>query len=79
MRLQARLRKLEKASPPGQCPECRDRKGRIVMVTRGDPSSPADPVPCPRCGIVPEFVIEIVEVVVNNQDAAPTEDETTGL
>jgi hypothetical protein len=71
MRLRARLQKLEhnKAIDRG-CPACRARRGLIAIVDvtplpDGTAAYAADaPLPCERCGVVPESVIEIVEVVV---------------
>jgi hypothetical protein len=60
------VRKLEKAAPTAHCPECRDRQGRLVLVDPGDPVGSPEPAPCPHCGFVPEFIIEIVEVVVDS-------------
>ena len=55
------------------CPAYSDRRGRIVMVTAqrlpdGSMTHPkGEPGPCERCGIVPEFIIEIVETVADGQ------------
>ena len=73
MRLRARLQKLEhnKAIDQG-CPACRARRGLTAMVDvtplqEGMVADAADaPMPCERCGVVPESAIEIVEVVVES-------------
>jgi hypothetical protein len=64
VKLHARLRKLEKAVSPGQCPECRNRHGRTVLVDAGCAATSPDLAPCPRCGAVPETIIVIEEEVV---------------
>jgi hypothetical protein len=73
MRLRARLQKLEhnKAIDRG-CPACRARRGLTAMVDvtpmpEGMVADAADaPRPCEWCGVVPESVIEIVEIVVES-------------
>ena len=73
MCLRARLHKLEhnKAIDRG-CPVCRARRGLTAMVDvtpmpEGMVADAADaPMPCERCGVVPESAIEIVEVVVES-------------
>lgn len=71
MALRIRLARLEQLAPIRRCSHCEDRRGRIVLVTmRQTPEglAPGDgealPGPCPRCGQLPEQVIEIVEAVV---------------
>ena len=76
MCLRARLHKLEhnKAIDRG-CPACRARRGLITLVDvttlpDGTVAYAADaPQPCERCGVVPESVIKIVEVVVESPAA----------
>ena len=76
MRLRARLQKLEhnKAIDRG-CPACSPRRDLIAIVDvtplpDGTVAYPADvPEPCERCGVVPESVVEIVEVVVESPAA----------
>jgi hypothetical protein len=63
MRLRGRLRNVETSARrqgllPVGCPECRERRGRHVLVDVDQ--GLAEPAPCPRCGTVPEFVIEVV-------------------
>jgi hypothetical protein len=69
------LRHLEQRVPEPACPACRDRRGRIVMVdgrlrADGTPRQPdGRPAPCDRCGETPEFIIQIVETVVDGTAA----------
>jgi hypothetical protein len=71
--LDGRLRRLEAAVPAG-CPACRDRRGRELLHIRrqnldGTCSSVnGEPLPCERCGNVPEELIEMVEVVVSTRE-----------
>ena len=62
MNLHNRLRRLEQAVGTG-CPACRDRRGVVVVRRRRQGMSlPWDePAPCPRCGEVPEQILEIEE------------------
>jgi hypothetical protein len=83
MRLRTRLEKLERSRPVDRgCPGCRDRRGRHLLVnvtefadgTVAYPDNDA-PVPCAQCGVVPEFLIQIVTEVVESTAAAyPAED-----
>ena len=50
-----RLKKAAMALPDPGCPACRARKGFIVTVEDG-----VFPTPCVACGVVAEFIIEIV-------------------
>jgi hypothetical protein len=77
MRLRARLQKLEQSKVIDRgCPACRQRRGRITLVdvTRlpdGTETYPEDaPQPCARCAVVPEFIVEVVEAVVESPAAA---------
>ena len=73
MRLRARLERLERSKDIDRgCPACRARRGLITLVDvtplqEGMVADAADaPMPCERCGVVPESAIEIVEVVVES-------------
>ena len=73
MRVRARLQRLERDKGIEQsCPACRPRRGLTAMVDvtpmpEGMVADAADaPMPCERCGVVPESAIEIVEVVVES-------------
>ena len=75
MRIQGRLQRLEQRLGGREegCPVCRDRRGYSVLVTpRGETeAAPADwPAPCPRCGDIPEQIIEITEEVVETHEQA---------
>jgi hypothetical protein len=76
MRLRARLQRSERDKGINRsCPACRPRRGLTAMVDvtpmpEGAVADAADaPQPCERCGVVPEPVIEIVEVVVESPAA----------
>jgi hypothetical protein len=66
MSLRTRLQPLERNTDDAGCPACRDRRGRIVLVTaRQLPdgtlvSEEKEPQPCAHCGQVPEQLIEAV-------------------
>jgi len=72
MRLSSRLRRLELAAGGRDlgCPACRDRRGRIVLVTSqrlpdGTRAREGDwPAPCAACGVVPEQTLEIVKPIM---------------
>ena len=73
MRVRARLQKLEHNTAIDRgCPACRARRGLTAMVDvtpmpEGMVADAADaPRPCEWCGVVPESVIEIVEIVVES-------------
>jgi hypothetical protein len=74
MRLSGRLHRLERRVGDTGCPACRDRRGRVVLVTsRSLPDGKTEPQgdwppPCERCGEVPEQVVEIVETVVGTRE-----------
>jgi hypothetical protein len=78
MKLRSRLERLQKCLPAAGCPSCRDRAGRIVLLTfrAGEDGTPVAngptraPAPCPRCGQVPERVLEVVETVVTTREEA---------
>ncbi len=63
---------------PTRCPACQDRVSEHMIVTsraRADGAPVFDGVeprrePCPRCGRVPEPVLEVVEVVVTTREEA---------
>lgn len=71
MRLRRRLQRLEQQAVDAGCPACRDRRGRIVLRTaKRLPDGTVvtveeEPQPCPRCGRIPEQIIEVVETVVD--------------
>jgi hypothetical protein len=76
MGLRARLGRLEQRllGGKGGCRACRDRRGRIVVITE-DASvdgtmAPRDPEPetCSRCGEIPERIVQLVEVVVKSRE-----------
>ena len=76
MRLRARLQRSERDKGINRsCPACRPRRASTAMVDvtplpDGTVADAADaPQPCERCGVVPESVIEIVEVVVESRAA----------
>jgi hypothetical protein len=71
MNLRRRLQRLEKVIHGHDgCPVCRPRCRRPVFlsVSRLADGTVVDvgerPAPCPRCGQVPEQIIEVVEMVV---------------
>jgi hypothetical protein len=78
MSLRTRLQRLERAQIDTGCPACRDRRGRIVLLTaeqRPDGTvavMEGEPASCALCGEVPEQVIEVVETVVE----APTSESS---
>lgn len=71
MSLRARLQRLERSSVNLGCPACRDRQGRIVLLTAqrlldgAVVTDEAEPQPCARCGQIPEQILEVVESVVD--------------
>ncbi len=74
MRMRARLVRLERTAGAAGCPACRDRRGRVVLHCGREQrdgsvrfESP-EPMPCPRCGEVPEEVVEVVEVVIEARE-----------
>ena len=77
-RMRNRLQRLERNVVDPGCPACRDRRGRIIMVDArrredGTETRPEGrPAPCERCGETPEFIIQIVETVVDG----PTKQQT---
>jgi hypothetical protein len=78
MSLRARLQRLERRKIEIGCPACRDRRGRIALVTaRRLPdgtvvAEEGEPQPCARCGQVPEQIIEVVKSVVGERTDAST-------
>jgi hypothetical protein len=72
-RLNARLRKLEQNVITVGCPECGHRRVYATLhvsrqlVDGTVVSEGPEPSPCGRCGEVPEQVIHVVEVVVNDR------------
>ena len=76
MRLRVRLQRLERDKGTDRsCPACRPRRGLTALVDvtpmpEGMVAGAADaPLPCERCGAVPESVVEVVEVVVESRAA----------
>jgi hypothetical protein len=71
VRLHSRLQRL--GGRNDGCPACRDRRGRIVIVTSrrlldGTTVPHGEwPTPCEQCGELPEQIIEIVEAVAEPQ------------
>ena len=56
MKLEARLRRLEKSAPP-PCPACRDRHGHSVVVTYHEGVAEGR---CPVCGFRPDDIRTLV-------------------
>jgi hypothetical protein len=76
MSIRTRLQYLEQRVPETGCPACRDRFGRVVLVTTRQladgtmlPTTKM-PEPCSLCGQLPEEIIKIVEVVVETREQA---------
>ena len=73
MNLRARLQRLERNTVDAGCLACRDRRGRIVLLTAERLPDGAvvaveeEPQPCTRCGQIPEQIIEVVESVVDGR------------
>jgi hypothetical protein len=71
MKANARLRRLERLIDVSGCSECRDRRGRIVLIhAKGLADGTVvewgeQPAPCARCGEVAEQIVAIVETVVD--------------
>jgi hypothetical protein len=71
MSLRTRLQRLEQSIVDAGCLACRDRRGRIMLLTaEQQPDSTVavvegKPTPCARCGQVPEQIIEVIELVVD--------------
>ena len=78
MSLRGRLQRLERTKIEAGCPACRDRRGRIVLVTaRRLPDGTVvaveeKPQPCAQCGQIPEQIIEVIESVVDERTDAST-------
>jgi hypothetical protein len=79
MRMNGRLRRLERAAgvgPDDGCPMCRDRRGHIVFTTSqrmsdGSTIPEGDwPLPCEQCGEIAEQIIEIVKPIVDAEGKA---------
>jgi hypothetical protein len=78
MRMNGRLRRLERAAGVGRddgCRACRDRRGFHLLVNveelpDGTLRYPNDdkPKPCEQCGVVPEQVIAVVLAVVKTRE-----------
>jgi hypothetical protein len=74
MRLHNRLSCLEQREPDPGCQGCRERRGRIVMVVADRQADGSvvlrdqEPEECARCGIVPEYVVKVIVVVVGGPD-----------
>lgn len=55
------------------CRACQDRRGlRVLATLRLGTAAPPDdwPQPCPRCGDIPEQIIEIIEEIVETHERA---------
>lgn len=71
MRIRAILAKLERRLGAGDCPFCRSRRrDTVLMAAEPLPSETSNaleayPAPCPRCGNIPEQVIELAEVILD--------------
>lgn len=82
MSLRSRLLRLERNMVDAGCPGCRDRRGRIVLLTaRRQPDGKVvvqeqEPQPCVHCGQVPEQIIEVIEIIVD-EPAGPSACETS--
>jgi hypothetical protein len=74
VKLHTRLQRLEQRLREPGCPACRDRRGRIVLVTsRSLPDGRTElqgdwPAPCERCSEAPEQIIEILEAMVETRE-----------
>ncbi len=74
MRIRARLARLERTAGVSGCPACGDRRGRVVLHCGREQRDGSvrferpGPMPCPRCGEVPEEVVEVVEVVIETRE-----------
>jgi hypothetical protein len=72
MSLKSRVTRLSQQRRPGLCPQCRDRRGRVLLVAghkRRDGTFVADrpaPPPCPACGDTPEKLLVVVEELVGS-------------
>jgi hypothetical protein len=68
--LKSRLKRLTQQLGLELCPECRDRRGCVVLVVSslfadGTVTAQNDaPRPCSRCGEVPEQAVHVVEQIV---------------
>jgi hypothetical protein len=77
MSLRTRLQRLERNTADAGCPACRDRRGRIVLLTAErlpDGTVVAvenEPQACTRCGQIPEQIIQIIESVVDARISNP--------
>lgn len=75
MRLRARLRILEESTAGLVCPGCRHRGGIIFRTSTQLPNGTRvwdveKPLPCPRCGKIPEMIIEVILSVVDERSNA---------
>lgn len=67
MSLSNRIRKLETAVDPDECPDCRTLHRSIIL--RGDEPEP-DPEPCARCGrLRPQFIIRLIRTDPDGREA----------
>jgi hypothetical protein len=74
VKLNTRLQRLEQRVGDPGCLACRDRRGRHVLInalklpddTLTYPNND-HPLPCEQCGLVPEFVIAVVQKVVKSR------------
>jgi hypothetical protein len=75
---QTRLQRLAEGALDTVCPSCRDRSGRMLLVTERRPAdgkrlpqeSQKAPEPCSQCGQVPEGIIRVAEVLVETREQA---------
>jgi hypothetical protein len=80
MSLKRRVGRLTAQVRPGLCPQCRDRKGVLLLTGhyRGDGTFAPDnrlPEPCPACGETPEPLCVVVEQIVGSDgNVIPWED-----
>ena len=80
--IRTRLMKLEQPFVRGACPACGTRTGLIqdLFVCEQAPDGeliPMDgkelPKPCPRCGQLPDVLVEILEVVTPTLGETPND------
>jgi hypothetical protein len=70
MRLNNRLGRLEQKLPNPGCPDCSDRRGRMVLaLAHRLPDGSVvlrdkEPEACGLCGVVPEDVVKVIRTIV---------------
>ncbi len=72
-RLRGRLRRLEARSASGRCPECGlwpDSLG-YVLILEGEEAGRHEQEWCSECGLELYFLIEVIEVGPDAEDANP--------